>query len=117
MRLQLDTVGKTITLESNVQLSELVKHLEKLLPKDSPFGHWKEFTLQTNNVITNWYNPIYVQPYYQPTITPYWWQAPYTVQCGIGGSLTSTSADFTTTSVNACGSASSNGIFNLEVAN
>ena len=111
MKLQLDTVGKTITLESNVQLSELVKHLDKLLPKDSPFGHWKEFYLQTNTVINNWANPIYVQP----TLYPYWWQqpAPFTATCG----ATTTNADIFTMYSSGATVSGTNAVFNIELAN
>lgn len=66
MKIQLDTDNKTIKLESNVELNELIKTLEKLLPKEL----WKEFTLETNVVINNWSNPIIIEksrppyPYY-----------------------------------------------------
>ncbi len=60
MKLQLDTASKTIKIEGEVCLGQLVKDLEKLLPKDSPFGHWKDFKLETNTVINNWGNPIYI---------------------------------------------------------
>lgn len=41
MKIQLDTTNKTIKLEGEIKLSEMVSTLEKLLPK----GLWKEFTL------------------------------------------------------------------------
>jgi hypothetical protein len=81
MKIQLDTDNKTIKLDSDVKLSELIETLEKLLPK----GLWKNFTLETNVTINNWSNPIVIErktvPYYPPgiwyhcdgnkTITPY----------------------------------------------
>ncbi len=54
MKLQLDTTNKVIKLESSIELGELVKQLEKLLPK----GEWKTFTLETNTVINNWNTPM-----------------------------------------------------------
>ena len=44
MKIQLDTINKTIKIEEQVNLKELVKTLEKLLPK----GLWKEFDLINN---------------------------------------------------------------------
>ena len=67
MKLQLDTTNKTIKLESNIKLSELVSTLEKLLPK----GEWKTFTLEANTSITTWYNPIVIKEY--PTHPTYPW--------------------------------------------
>ncbi len=69
MRIQLDTEKKTIKVDGNVELKELVEALEKLLPK----GLWKEFTLQ-NEPITLWQNPIIIErevrrePYWNPPI-------------------------------------------------
>jgi len=62
MKLQLDTTAKTIKVEENVKLDELVKMLEKILPKEE----WKKYTLQTNVIIERWSNPIYIReyPYY-----------------------------------------------------
>lgn len=63
MKLQLDTTLKTIKVEGNVNLKELVDTLERLLP----MGVWKEFTLECNTTIVWQTNPIIVQPYYTPT--------------------------------------------------
>ena len=41
MKIQLDTTLKTIKLESDVKISDLIKILKKLLPD----GEWKTFTL------------------------------------------------------------------------
>jgi len=54
MRLQLDTTNKTIKIEKPVNLGELTKELEKLLP--------------TVHTITYWGNPITIEPY-KPWIT------------------------------------------------
>lgn len=43
MKLQLDSEKKTIKIEGNVKLSDLVKHLESLLPKDCKLGYWKDY--------------------------------------------------------------------------
>ena len=76
MKIQLDTIQKTIKLESSVKLQELFDTLNKLLPG----GQWAEFTLETNTII-NWSNPIVINP-----VTP-WWERPYispywSVTCG-----------------------------------
>jgi len=55
MKLQIDTENKTIKVDENVLLEDLVKVLNKLLPKE-----WKNYTLETNST-WYWYNPI---PYY-----------------------------------------------------
>ena len=52
MRIQLDSEKKTIKIEGNVKLSELVKHLESLLPKDCKLGYWKDYELECNTIIT-----------------------------------------------------------------
>jgi hypothetical protein len=62
MKLQLDTENKTIKLEKDVVLSNLIETLEKLLPH----GEWKEFTLETNTVIHQWSNPVVL-----PSVIPY----------------------------------------------
>lgn len=57
MKLQLDTINKTIKIEDNVSFQELIDVLEKLLPK----GEWKKFTLETSTVINNWSSPIIIE--------------------------------------------------------
>ncbi len=68
MKIQLDTTNKTIKVEDDAVLGELVKILEKLLPK----GLWKEYTLEANTVIENWQQPIIIErkvvPYYPSPI-------------------------------------------------
>jgi hypothetical protein len=65
MRLQIDTVLKTIKLENNIKISELIENLKTLLPND-----WMDFTLETN-VTIGWTNPIYIRDY------PYWGDYPW----------------------------------------
>ena len=62
MKIQLDTENKTLKLEKEVVLSNLIETLEKLLPN----GEWKEFTLETNTVIHHWSNPVVI-----PSVIPY----------------------------------------------
>jgi hypothetical protein len=60
MRIQIDTKAKTIKIDENVRFDELVRVLNKLLPKQ-----WKEYTLEPNSTIY-WYNPVpwtYQQPW------------------------------------------------------
>ena len=62
MKIQLDTKNKTIKVEENINLKELVDFLDKILPKE-----WQKFTLETQTIINNWNNPIYIEkqvPYY-----------------------------------------------------
>ena len=94
MKLQIDTENKTIKVEQNYKLADIVKNLEKLLPKNSPFGYWKDYTLETDS-IWYWY-PYPCYTYRYPDIEPIKWE------------VTSASAtyDDTTTSV-----------YNVEVLN
>ena len=87
MRLQIDTSNKTIKLDEDVNLGDLMEALNRLFPTKD----WKEYKLQTNTVINNWCNPIRIVdwpgwnpfpitlPYYQPTV-PYQ-QLPYIINC------------------------------------
>ena len=72
MKIQFDTVLKTIKIEENIKLNDLIITLDKLFPQKE----WIEFTLETNTIIQNWSYPIYIEkkPY------EYWWQAPW-VNC------------------------------------
>lgn len=72
MKLQLDTINKTITIEESINLDDFVTNLEELLPD----GRWKEFTLLIAPII-NWNpNPIIIDRY--PVIQPpsYPWNTP-----------------------------------------
>lgn len=71
MKIQLDTNAKTIKVEEDVNLSELISKLKKLLPK----GEWKEYTLQSNTTI-QWYTYPYIiynynKPFWQQPIVTY----------------------------------------------
>lgn len=68
LKIKLDTNLKEITVEGNPNLNELFKGLEKLLPKDSPFGSWKNYTINTNTAICSY-------PYWIYTGNPYWWNS------------------------------------------
>ena len=69
MKLQIDTENKTIRVDQNVLFSDLLKVLNKLLPKE-----WKNYTLESNTVIYSWY-PHYT--YYYPSIEPIKWDVTY----------------------------------------
>lgn len=102
LKLQIDTNLKTIKVEGLTSLKELFDGLEKLLPKDSPFGSWKEFKLDTTTQIVYWTNPLFV-PYQQNTYP--WWntQINYNSDLTTGtadGGITYTSAGTTYVSFN-----------------
>jgi len=61
MRLQIDTVSKTIKVESAVKFKDLIVQLDKLFPKKE----WKEYKLETNTVINNWSYPVYIDRHYK----------------------------------------------------
>lgn len=71
MKLQIDTIEKTIRFEEVITLDELIKELEQLLPNE-----WRAYKLIPTNI---YYNsptifPIYpTYPVYplQPTYEPY----------------------------------------------
>lgn len=68
MKLQLDTTNKTVKVEENVKVSQLIKTLKALLPKD-----WENFTIETHTVINNWSYPIIIkEPYYEPYRYPWY---------------------------------------------
>lgn len=69
MKIQIDTVGKTIKVEETVSLLELTDALEKLLPN----GEWKGFKLETNTVIQNWSAPIIIRE----RTWPHWFNSPW----------------------------------------
>lgn len=62
MKLQLDTVCKTIRIEESVNLDKLITTLESMLPNNL----WKEFTLETNTVINSWNIPTIINPWIVP---------------------------------------------------
>ena len=64
MKIQIDTKAKTIKVEETVKFDELIKVLNKLLPKE-----WKSYSLETGSVI-QWYNPIIWHYSTYPTVSP-----------------------------------------------
>lgn len=56
MKIQLDTENKTIKIEGDVLISELIKTLDKLFPKKE----YKDYTLITQTVIERWSDPIII---------------------------------------------------------
>lgn len=67
MRLQIDTTAKTIKVEQNIKLGELVDKLNALFPNNE----WYKYTLETNTTIQNWSTPIIVRDY-APRTEPFW---------------------------------------------
>jgi hypothetical protein len=67
MKLQIDTKARTIKIDENVKFNELIKVLDKLLPKE-----WKEYTLESNCTITWGTYPVYL----------WTWREPWTITCG-----------------------------------
>jgi hypothetical protein len=67
MKIQLNTVEKTIAIEDDVVLGEFVDFLKTILPNSI----WKEYRLEVK-VINNYVNPIVI-PYqpYNPYPNPY----------------------------------------------
>lgn len=70
MNIKINTTEKSITIEEDVKLSELINTLEALFPN----GEWKGYKLQVQP-------PYYIQPYippYKETTAPplYPWQYP-----------------------------------------
>jgi hypothetical protein len=59
MKLQIDTINKTIKFEGDVVISELIETLKKMFPKDE----WKEFLLNAETKIINWTQPTYIPTY------------------------------------------------------
>lgn len=64
MKIQLDTVAKTIKIEENILLGEFIDKLKIILPKKE----WRNFTL-IPEVLKDWFNPIVI-PYPGDYIIP-----------------------------------------------
>ena len=73
MKIQLDTVNKTIKVQENINLREFITKIQVLLGKE-----YEEYTLHTDTIPEYWYNPIYIpfptepiypSPYYSTFIT------------------------------------------------
>jgi hypothetical protein len=71
MKLQLDTVAKTVKVEGTVNLKEFYDTLTKLLPD----GQWKEYTLEANTTIVNWQNPVVIDRWHPAPYYP-WYGSP-----------------------------------------
>lgn len=69
MKIQIDTDAKTVKLEESANVYDLLNTLKKLFPENE----WKNYTLQTNTTIIDWYNPIHINRWN--------WQ-PYEITCG-----------------------------------
>lgn len=81
MKIQLDTINKTIKIEESIKLSDLVKELDALLPNRI----WYEFKLEVG-VITYWGTyPRYIVNPCIP-LDPYPWYQPKLVECGTSSS-------------------------------
>ena len=72
MKLQIDTINKTLKLEESVNLGELAEALNKLFPNNE----WKEYKMETNTIINNWSSPIVIREYPYRTY-PWWSTQPY----------------------------------------
>lgn len=72
MKIQIDTEQMVIRIEEQVLLCELIKTLEKLLPR----GQWKKFKLETNTTI-NWGNPITINPCETIPVSPWYVKTPF----------------------------------------
>lgn len=84
MKFQIDFDKKTIKVESNVNLGELVEKLQTMIPE------WKTWKLETN-VTINWSNPVTIikeekpsWPWNQPYYTSGW----FTTYTGESTSIT-----------------------------
>ena len=64
MKIQLDTINKTITIEEDVNLHDFYEEINSILPG----GLWREFTLKVEK-IKEWNNHITVTPH--TPINPY----------------------------------------------
>jgi len=102
MKIQLDTDAKTIKIEESVNLNKLYEMLDKLLPR----GAWKEYSLESV-VITNWSNPIWVEPMRTP-VNPFpQWNEPFIYDQGPATTITGTDVNLDITK----------GVYNIELVN
>lgn len=65
MRIQLDTKNKTIKLQEDVKISDLVQELKDLLDRD-----WENYTLIMSKKVEYVYPPTYTPPN-NPDTDPY----------------------------------------------
>ena len=73
MKIQLDTIDKTITIEEDVNLHDFYEQINSILPG----GLWREFTLKVTKIV-EWREPITphtpinpYQPIGVPNTNPY----------------------------------------------
>jgi hypothetical protein len=69
MKVQLNTITKTIKIQETGTLGNLFDLLESILPN----GLWREFTLDTAS-ITEWYHPYPLNLKTQPLV---YWKQPW----------------------------------------
>jgi len=72
MRISIDTISKTIEVEQDVKLKDLIKNLKSMFPN----REWEEFSLKTTTTIQNWSYPIYYSEYIGQYPQKQWWQSP-----------------------------------------
>jgi len=77
MKLQIDTTNKSIKIENDIKLSDLISNLKKMFPNNE----WKKFTLVTNTIIEQWTSPIIIREYPRPYY-PYEWPWYHTMSGG-----------------------------------
>lgn len=68
MKVNIDTENKTIEIEGRYKISEIIKVLKLLLPKD-----WEEYELEMVKVVSYWNSPVVIEgkDYTRP-LTPTW---------------------------------------------
>jgi hypothetical protein len=76
MKIQLDTVNKTIQIEEDVNLHDFYEQINGLLPS----GLWRDFTLKVGKIV-KWEEPYKVTPNtpfnpYRPLTNPNPYQSP-----------------------------------------
>ena len=111
MKIQIDTIAKTIKVEGRVKLADLFDQLQSFFPN----GEWEDYDIETNTVI-QWSNPIVIER----DIYRHVW--PWTVTCG--GTYTIT-GDSGVTITNTIGTTSAScstatlsdpgGVYNIEL--
>lgn len=81
MKITIDNQKKTIQVEEDVNVFELVNELKYMLPN----GEWKKFTFVVKNVL-EFKNPISISQPREPIIVPYYetgtpYNPPFTITC------------------------------------
>jgi hypothetical protein len=72
MKIQLDTIRKTIKIEESINCNDFFNTLNSLLPNNA----WKEFNLEVG-IINNWAEPIIIKEPYFVSISPGPQPSPY----------------------------------------